>query len=125
MTFIPEGSPAEEPVYYTTAVIPQDGFNDAGYVEIPVAQTGRYRFVANMPSAVGGVTWQVYLFDNEFTDSYRFISQAARPVLEKNGEINAYAGQYIYLYCSENSFTLGSMDDVTNGAKCLVTFIPD
>ncbi len=125
MTFIPDGSSAAEPVYTTKAVTPEDGFEDAGYVEIPVTETGRYRFVANMPSAVGGVTWNVYVFDEEFTDSYRFISQAGKPVLEKNGEINAYAGQYIYLYCSENGFTKGDISEVTYGAKCLVSFIPD
>ena len=99
----------------------EDGFDNAGFVEIPVKIAARYYFKANEASKNGNVTWTVYVTDEMFDGSYRYIPQTVEAaVLEDDEYLDLAAGKYIYLYCSENSFTLGSRTDMTEGAACII-----
>ena len=99
----------------------EDGFDQAGYVEIPTEKLGRYYFKANEASKNGNVTWTVYVMDEKFEDSYRYIPQAVEGAsLEGDGYLDLEPGKYIYLYCSENSFTLASKSELTEGAACIM-----
>jgi len=99
----------------------EDGFDNAGFVEIPVEKTSRYYFKANDASRNGNVTWTVYVTDEMFDGSYRYIPQTVEEAILENDEyLNLEAGKFIYLYCSENSFTLASRSDMTEGAACIV-----
>ncbi len=105
----------------TLTVSNEDGFDDAGFVEIPAEKLGRYYFKANEASKNGNVTWTVYVMDEKFEDSYRFIPQAVEGAsLEGDGYLDLEPGKYIYLYCSENGFTLGDKAELTEGAACIV-----
>ena len=99
----------------------EDGFDQAGYVEIPTEKLGRYYFKANEASKNGNVTWTVYVMDEKFEDSYRYIPQAVEGAsLEGDGYLDLEPGKYIYLYCSENGFTLASKSELTEGAACIM-----
>ena len=51
------------------------------------------------------VSWSVYVLDDKFTDPFRMIPAANEPVIEGDGSFSVKKGQYIYVYCSVNSFT--------------------
>lgn len=78
------------------------GFNNSGYTEIACEKDGAYQFFMVDSDKV---EWLVYLFDQRFDDGYRYIGQAAEPVVAGNGKIQVKAGQYMYIYCSNNAFT--------------------
>ena len=73
-----------------------------GYVYYVCEETGRYEFTS-MESE--GVTWLVYILDEEFDDGLRYIPQVYDATLEGDGQIDIKAGQHIYIYCSCNGFT--------------------
>ncbi len=93
-----------------------DGYDNAGFVGFEAEQTGTYTFTAQGGE---GIEWAVYLFDEEFSDGPRYISQAAEPILTEDGSLTAEAGKFIYVYCSANAFTDLAPD---SDAKLLVTF---
>lgn len=99
----------------------EDGFDNAGFVEIAVKKSARYYFKANEASKDGNVTWTVYVLDEQFDGSYRYIPQTVEEAILENDEyLDLEAGKFVYLYCSENSFTLASRSDMTEGAACIV-----
>ena len=79
-------------------------YGNAGYTELisGAEQSSEYTFTAEQSD---GVTWSVYLFDQPFDDGFRYIAQAAKPVLVGDGTISVAAGQFVYVYCSANEFT--------------------
>ena len=57
------------------------------------------------------VEWSIYVFDEAFDDGFRYISQAAEPVLVGDGTVSVEAGQFVYIYCSVNEFTADVPDE--------------
>ena len=110
-----EETPAEE-TYFAT-IEAKDGFHDAGYVTFIAGAeaAAAYTFTAENSEAV---QWRVYVFDEEFDEGYRYIAQAAEPVLVGDGTVSVEAGQFVYVYCSANEFTTGVVDE---NAKLNVT----
>ena len=68
----------------------------------------RHNFTAENSEAV---EWSVYVFDEAFDDGFRYISQAAEPVLVGDGTVSVEAGQFVYIYCSVNEFTADAPDE--------------
>ena len=71
------------------------------YYELITEKSGTYSFSAKSSSE----EWEVYIFDEEFKDGWRYISQASTPVLKGDGEIEIAEGKYVYIYCPINAFT--------------------
>ena len=114
LVFAACNSRTEKPFAVITA---QDCYENAGYIELIAGaeKSDEYIFTAENSAAVD---WSIYVFDQEFDEGFRFIAQAAAPVLVGDGEISVAAGQFVYVYCSENEFTA----DAPNGdAKLKVT----
>ena len=88
----------------------KDCFGDAGYVEFIAGaeKAGELTFAAENSEAV---EWSVYVFDEAFDDGFRYISQAAEPVLVGDGTVSVEAGQFVYIYCSVNEFTADAPDE--------------
>lgn len=85
-------------------------FSDAGFVEFisGAEKSAEYAFTAKDSEAV---EWRVYVFDEAFDDGFRYIAQAAEPILVGDGTISVEAGQFVYVYCSANEFTTGVIDE--------------
>ena len=92
-------------------------FYDAGFIELIAGanEPGEYTFTTEDSDTV---EWQIYVLDQVFDDSFRYIKQAAEPALVGNGTIILNEGQYVYVYCSANEFTTGIVDE---NAKLKVT----
>ena len=116
---VPVDTMAEETVDTTVheTIEAKDCFGDAGYVEFVsgAVKSADYTFTAENSE---GAKWRVYVLDEEFDDGFRFIAQAAQPVLEGDGTITVSEGQFVYVYCSVNSFTADAPDE---NAKLNVT----
>ena len=95
----------------------KDCFGGAGYIEFIAGgeEAVELTFTAENSEAV---EWSVYVFDEAFADGFRYISQAAEPVLVGDGTVSVKAGQFVYVYCSVNEFTADSPDE---NAKLNVT----
>ena len=100
-----------------TIIEAKDCFDDAGFVELIAGtkESSEYTFTAENSDAV---EWCVYIFDQVFDEGFRYIKQAAEPVLVGDGTIFIDEGQYVYVYCSANEFTTGIVDE---NAKLNVT----
>ncbi|MBR3962933.1 MAG: hypothetical protein IKK14_05340 [Oscillospiraceae bacterium] len=89
----------------------KDCFRDAGYIQLfkdGAAESTELTFTAENSE---GTEWSVYVFDEKFEDGFRYISQAAEPVLTGNGSIVIEPGQFVYIYCSTNEFTSEAPDE--------------
>ena len=95
----------------------QDCYENAGYIEFIAGaeKSEEYIFTAENSDTVD---WSIYVFDQEFDEGFRFIAQAAPPVLVGDGELSIAAGQFVYVYCSVNEFTADAPD---GNAKLKVT----
>ena len=83
----------------------KDCYRNAGYVEfiLDAEASAEYTFSSENSEAV---QWRVYVFDQAFEDGFRYIAQAAEPVLVGDGKVTVQAGQFVYIYCSANEFTV-------------------
>ena len=72
------------------------------YYELVAEKSGTYSFSAKASSEG---EWEVYIFDEEFKDGWRYISQASAPALRGDGTIEITKGKYVYIYCPINAFT--------------------
>ena len=95
----------------------KDCFYDAGFVELIAGtkESSAYTFMSEDSDAV---EWSVYKLDQAFDDGYRYMKQITEPVLVGDGSIFVDGGQYVYVYCSANEFTTGTVDE---NAKLIVT----
>lgn len=100
-----------------TIIEAKDCFDDAGFVELIAGakEASEYTFTSENSDAV---EWSVFVCDEAFDDGFRYIKQIAEPVLVGDGTIFIDEGQYVYVYCSENEFTTGVVDE---NAKLNVT----
>ena len=80
-----------------------DLFEGYGFTHMLCSETGVYDF-ASINS--DGITWQVFILDTEFNDAERFIPQAYPVALEGDGSLSIAEGQWIYIYCPCNSWTM-------------------
>ena len=99
----------DEPGIFTT-VEAKDCFNNAGFVELIDGATDAAEFIFASEES-DAVEWSVYVFDEAFEDGFRYIKQAADPVLVGDGTVSVDVGQYVYVYCSVNEFTADAADD--------------
>ena len=86
-------------------VFASDLFDGYGFLHMQCAETGVYDF-ASINS--DGVVWQVYILDSEFNDAERFIPQVYPVALEGDGSLSIRYGQWIYVYCPCNSWTMAT-----------------
>ena len=107
----------EEPENVFTIVEGKECYDDAGFVELIAGakEASEYTFTSENSDAV---EWCVYILDEAFEDGFRYIKQAAEPALIGDGTIFIEEGQYVYVYCSANEFTTGTVDE---NAKLKVT----
>ena len=99
----------DEPSIFTT-VEAKDCFDNAGFVELIDGATDVAEFIFASEES-DAVEWSVYVFDEAFEDGYRYIKQAAEPVLVGDGTVSVEVGQYVYVYCSVNEFTADAPDE--------------
>ena len=99
----------DEPGIFTT-VEAKDCFNNAGFVELIDGATDAAEFIFASEES-DAVEWSVYVFDEAFEDGFRYIKQAADPVLVGDGTVSVEVGQYVYVYCSVNEFTADAADE--------------
>ena len=92
------------------AIKAADCYENAGYIELisGAEASAEYTFTAENCETT---TWSVYVFDEAFDDGFRYIAQAAEPILDGNGTISVEAGQFVYVYCSANEFTGVTADE--------------
>ena len=102
-----ETTAAETPF---TVIEAKDCYNNAGYVEFisGAERPAEYTFTAENSDTV---KWRVYIFDEAFDEGFRYISQAAEPVLDSDGKVSVDEGQFVYIYCSVNEFTEDNPDE--------------
>ena len=102
-----ETTAAETPF---TVIEAKDCYNNAGYVEFisGAEKSAEYTFTAENSDTV---KWRVYIFDEAFDEGFRYISQAAEPVLDGDGKVSVDEGQFVYVYCSVNEFTEDAPDE--------------
>ena len=93
-----------------TTIEAKNCFYDAGFVELiaGVEEPSEYTFTAENSETV---EWSVYILDEAFDEGFRYIKQAAEPVLVADGTIFIDEGKYVYVYCSSNEFTTGVADE--------------
>ena len=113
---VPATPETEEETIFTI-IEAKDCFSDAGFVELIAGamESSEYTFTAENSD---DTEWYVYIFDQAFDEGFRYIKQAAEPVLVGDGTILIDEGQYIYVYCSANEFTTGIIDE---NAKLKIT----
>ena len=78
-----------------------DGFNNAGVTELICDATETYSFT----SSHDDTEWSVYVLDKKFEDGARYLTQAEKADLKGDGNLKIDEGKYIYIVCSESSFT--------------------
>ena len=91
-------------------VTAKDCFGNAGYIEFVAGAEKSAEYIFEAADSEN-VEWSVYVFDEAFADGFRYISQAAEPVLVGDGTVSVEEGQFIYIYCSVNEFTADAPDE--------------
>lgn len=93
-----------------------DCFDNAGFATaIECNQGGTCDFTASESSVATNITWEAYVFNKPFDDAPRYIPQASfrdHTTITSTGSIKVKNGDYLYIYCSENSFTVDSAEDI-------------
>ena len=93
----------------------QDLYNDGGWGWFSCLKSGTYHFqVMGVKediyslSATHNLVWKVYLMEEPFIDTPRFIPQAGyEAVVTGDGSVEIEEGTYIVIYCSQNSYEYG------------------
>lgn len=94
-----------EPVVITA----KESFDNFGVTELVCDATETYSFTASDDDT----TWKVFVLDEKFADGARYLPQAEKPALEGNGTLDIEEGKYIYILCSESSFTGEAASDAS------------
>ena len=99
----PEPPPTPTPTPELQAAVLYAGdVDDNGYFHQPCQESGIYDFEVKNPY---GNKWKVFILNSEFTEGERYIAQAYSPSLEGSGSLEIQNGQWLYIYCSANSWT--------------------
>lgn len=80
---------------------------ESGFFYLPVEESGM--FLAYCDNS--DVTLEIYVLDEEFQDALRYIPQAYEPAAIDDAMIHVTEGQWIYIHCSDNSFTTSEPSD--------------
>lgn len=98
-----------------------DCFDNAGFATaIECNQGGTCDFTASESSVANNITWEAYVFSKRFDDAPRYIPQASfkeHTTISSTGNIKVKSGDYLYIYCSENSFTVDSAENIHKDAS--------
>ena len=86
-----------EPVVVTA----KESFDNFGVTEFVCDASETYSFTKSDDDT----TWKVFVLDEKFADGARYLPQAEEPALEGDGTLKIEEGKYIYILCSESSFT--------------------
>lgn len=75
-----------------------------------VWEDGGYSFQAEQDAVYtltreGDADWEIYVLDEEFEDSFRYLPQAFDSAAVNEGTVSVQQGQMVYCLCSENPFT--------------------
>ena len=92
------GTPLKPEIVYA-----DDLFSGSGFAAQQCEMTCVYDFT---PVNSEGVEWEVYVLDEAFPDADRYIPQAYESVLRGSGSLSITEGQWIYVYCPCNAFTM-------------------
>jgi len=115
MTALFSACAAEEKVFETIEA--KDCFFGAGYTELVFGGSEATEYIFRAENSEE-TEWSVYVFDEKFEDGFRYISQAAEPVLTGDGSIVIEPKKFVYIYCSTNEFTSEAPDE---NAKLIIT----
>lgn len=74
---------------------------DTGFYVMQLEETGMFFAYTSNPD----ITLEIYVLDEEFQDGLRYIPQAYEPAAIDDAIISVDEGQWIYIYCSDNSYT--------------------
>lgn len=99
-------------------IMAADLYEGYGFYHTQCLSTGTYSFTASNSE---NVEWIVYVLDEEFNDAERFIGQAYDSKLVGNGTIEINQGQWLYVYCSCNVWT---MVEAPEGCKFTYEIMP-
>ena len=92
-----------EPYVVTAA----QSFDNFGVTALLCDADETYSFTSSSPDT----EWKVFVLDSEFTDGARYLPQAETPALEGDGDLAINEGKYIYILCSESSFSADAPSD--------------
>ena len=87
----------------TLTIKSEDCFKEYGFSAFVAGCDAEYK--VEMKPAGTDVKWEVYVLDDKFTDALRYIPQAYEPSLTESGTISVKQHQYVYVYCSVNTYT--------------------
>ena len=92
----------------------QNMYNEGGWGWFPCSKSGTYHFQVMGAKediyslAADNLVWKVYLMEEPFIDTPRFIPQAGyEAVVIGDGSVEIEEGTYIVIYCSQNSYEYG------------------
>ena len=92
----------------------QNLYNEGGWGWFPCSKSGTYHFQVMgakediYSPATDNLVWKVYLMEEPFIDTPRFIPQAGyEAVVIGDGSVEIEEGTYIVIYCSQNSYEYG------------------
>lgn len=80
---------------------------ESGFFYLPVEESGMFLTYCDNSD----VTLEIYVLDEEFQDALRYIPQAYEPAAIDDAMIHVTEGQWIYIHCSDNSFTTSEPSD--------------
>ncbi len=97
----------------------EDAFD--GCYTFEAEASGTYLFTIENGAGNEDVTWEIYVLEEAFSESTRYIPQAYEPSLTGEGSLEITAGSWVYCFCSVNAYT-SDLDEVT-GASALTCTI--
>lgn len=74
---------------------------DTGFYAMQLEESGMFFAYCGNPD----ITLEIYVLDEEFQDALRYIPQAYEPSAIDDAIISVDEGQWVYIYCSDNSYT--------------------
>ncbi len=88
----------------------EDAFDSCYAFE--ATESGTYSFTIQNAEGSEEVTWEIYVLDEAFDESPRYIPQIQEPSLTGAGSLEIASGSWVYCFCSVNSYT-NDLDEVT------------
>ncbi|MCD7918304.1 MAG: hypothetical protein LUF84_07640 [Clostridiales bacterium] len=96
----------------------EDAFD--GCYSFEAVESGTYLFTIENGAGHEDVTWEIYVLEEAFSESTRYIPQAYEPSLTGAGSLEIAAGSWVYCFCSVNAYT-SDLDEVTGASTLTCT----
>ncbi len=96
----------------------EDAFD--GCYTFEAEASGTYLFTIENGAGNEDVTWEIYVLEEAFSESTRYIPQAYEPSLTGAGSLEIAAGSWVYCFCSVNAYT-SDLDEVTGASTLTCT----